>query len=341
MTLERYSRQTLFPGIGDDGQRKIRRATVGLLGLGALGSTLADLMTRAGVGRLIAVDRDIVEPSNLHRQTLYTQADARDGLPKAAAAQKRLERINPDVDIRCLSLDLGPDNALDVFGECDLLLDGADGFETRYLLNDVAIHLGRPWIYGACVAARGMTATIIPGVTPCLACLFPEPPPPGSQETCETGGVIPPVATLVASLQATEALKLLVGDEASLRRGLLSLELWPYRTVLIGETTPPAPDCPACRQHELRFLHGRRASQGTRLCGRNVVQILPREPLACSLDELATRLRGLGQLRTMEGVLHLEIEGLTLTLFPDGRALVRGTDDSGRARGLYSRLIGS
>ncbi|HGY91386.1 MAG TPA: thiazole biosynthesis adenylyltransferase ThiF [Planctomycetes bacterium] len=341
MTLERYSRQILFPGVGEAGQRKIRQATVGLLGLGALGSTLADLMTRSGVGRLVAVDRDIVEPSNLHRQTLYTQADADAGLPKAVAARKRLREINPDVDIECLSLDLGPDNALDVFEECDLILDGADGFETRYLLNDVAIHLGIPWIYGACVAARGMTATIIPGATPCLTCLFPEPPPPGSQETCETGGVIPPVATLVASLQATEALKLLVGDRPSLRRGLLSIELWPFRTVLIGESALPSPDCPACQGRKLRFLAGSAESRSARLCGRNVVQIVPREPLGRSLRELAPRLESLGRVRTMEGVLHLEIDGLTLTLFPDGRALVRGTDDPGRARGLYSRLFGS
>ncbi len=338
----RYSRQILFPSIGEAGQEKIRAATVGLVGLGALGSAIAEQLVRAGIGRLIAVDRDYVEESNLHRQGLYLEADARERLPKAVAAERRLRELNSEVVIEAEVRDFRAEDAEAIFADCDLILDGTDGFETRYLINDLAVKRQIPWIYGACVAAHGMTATIIPGTTPCLACLFPEPPPPGEGESCDTAGIIAPAAALIASLQVAEALKIMVGDLDSIRRGLLSIELWPFRAVeLGGKTARPRPDCPVCSGRRFEFLEGGRQSRTVSLCGRDTVQVLPRDRARIDLEALAARLEAEGRVRRNDFLLIFEGPEAEITVFADGRALVKGTTEGTEARRLYQRYVGS
>ncbi len=340
--FERYSRQVLFPPIGESGQESLSKATVGLVGLGALGSTIAESLVRGGIGRLIAVDRDIIESSNLHRQGLYQEEDAQSKLPKAEAARKRLQTMNSQVTVETHVLDFRANCAEDLFSDCQILIDGTDSFETRYLINDLSIRLGIPWIYGACVGATGMTATIIPQETPCLACLFPDPPPPGSGETCDTAGIIAPAAQIVAALQVTEALKILVGDTDSLRTGLLSFELWPFRLIEIGTKNPkPNASCPACSKKELRFLDGEHETEGIVLCGRDSVQIRPSSVARMDFADIEDRWKTQG---TVEGnglVLTLTAEELTMTLFRDGRALIKGTTDPARARQFYARYVGS
>ncbi len=339
--MDRYSRQMLFAPIGEGGQKRLGEARVGLVGLGALGSCLAETLVRCGIGHLVAVDRDIIEPSNLHRQGLYSEEDARERRPKAEAAGRALGRMNGDVRITCHVTELTAENALELFGDCDLLLDGTDSFETRYLLNDLAIHLDIPWIYGACVAATGMTATIIPQVTPCLTCLFPDPPAPGQGETCDTAGIIAPAAQIAAALQVTEALKLLTGNRDALRQGLLSFELWPFRLVELGtRNSVPRPDCRSCGQRDLQFLDGMRETHLTVLCGRDSVQIRPPKTVALDLEALGERLEPLGEVSCRGLTLEFTAEGLSMTLFRDGRALIRGTTRPEEAKQFYARFVG-
>ena len=339
---ERYSRQMLFARIGRDGQSRIRRSTVGLVGLGALGCTIAEMLVRAGVGRLIAVDRDVVERSNLHRQGLYLEEDAAEGLPKAVAAAKRLGAMNPDVEIQAHAEDYNADNAVARFGGADLLIDGTDSFESRYLLNDLAVSLSIPWIYGACVASGGMTMTIVPQKTPCLACIFPEPPPAGIHETCDTAGIIAPAAHIAASIQTVEALKILSGRIDDVRPSLLSFDLWPFRIVEVGKQGAiPNPDCRACSRKDFIFLAGERESKTVKMCGRNSVQIHPgiREPI--DLAALAARLRPVAAVVDNGFAVTITVPEATLTVFSDGRCLVRGTTDPGLARSLHARWIGA
>lgn len=338
----RYSRQILFSPIGKEGQEALARSRVGLVGLGALGATLAEMMVRAGVGTLVAIDRDVVEASNLHRQGLYRERDAEERLPKAEAARRALAEINDEVHLELTVGDFNSGNARELFEGCDLILDGTDGFATRYLINDLAIDLGIPWIYGACVAATGMTAVIIPEETPCLACLFPEPPPAGAAETCDTAGIIAPAANIVASMQVTEALKLLVGDRDRVRRGLLSFELWPFRMVEIGArgTNGPRDDCPACQKKERRWLDATTATRTVSLCGRDSVQVLPGERHELDLAALAERLRGVGTVDLNGFALTLAVEPYEITVFRDGRGLVKGTSDGGEARSAFARYTG-
>lgn len=338
----RHARQILFPPIGAEGQRRIGAATVGVLGLGALGATLAELCVRAGVGRLIAADRDVIERSNLHRQGLYSEADARDRLPKAVAAARALAAIDAGVVIETHVAHVDAENVGDLFGGCDLLLDGTDGFDSRYLLNDFAIDRGIPWIYGACIAASGMTATIVPGETPCLACLFPEPPEPGTQETCDTAGIIAPAARVVAALQIAEALKLLVGARDVLRRSLLSIELWPFRLVELGGAgSRPRADCRACGKRDLQWLRSDPRLRAVSLCGRDSVQVTRAEPLDLDLETLARRVGEGAVVARNRFSLTLRQDAYTLTLFPDGRALVRGTTDVGTALAVLGRILGA
>lgn len=337
---DRYSRQVLFAPIGPEGQERLRAARVGLVGLGALGSAVAEMTVRAGVGSLVAVDRDVIEESNLHRQGLYTTSDANARLPKAVAAAARLGEMNPDVDVVTHVADFDASNALEFFEDVDVIVDGTDGFEARYLINDVAVKLDRPWVYGACVAATGMTATIVPGKTPCLACLFPEPPPAGTQDTCDTAGIIAPAAAIVASLQVTEMLKLLVGDFERLRRGLLSLELWPFRLVEIGRGASPREDCRVCVGRRLDFLEGTRRSRTTTLCGRDSVQIVPAERTRLDLADLERRVRAVAETERNEHLLTIRSGGFEISVFPDGRSLVKGTTDPTEARAILGRFIG-
>jgi molybdopterin/thiamine biosynthesis adenylyltransferase len=341
---DRYSRQVLFPPVGAAGQARLARAQVAIVGAGALGATLAELVVRAGIGTVSIIDRDVVEPSNLGRQALYTDEDAREGRPKAVALAEHLARFNPLVRVLPAVLDLHPGNARDrLLRGTDLILDATDNFDARYLINDVAVEAGLPWIYGACIGARGLTAVILPGETPCLRCLFVEPPPPGSAETCDTAGIIGPAATLVASLQAAEALKILVGDLHAVRRTLLSIELWPFRVVELGGPAPrPRPDCPACGRRRFEFLDSPRRAGVHTICGRDSVQVVPaRAREDVDLAALERRLAPLHPVRRFDGVLRVELPGHRLTVFADGRALVGGTADPALARSLYDRIIGS
>jgi molybdopterin/thiamine biosynthesis adenylyltransferase len=332
---ERYSRQILFPGIGEAGQQRLLDARVAVVGCGALGSFQAGALARAGAGCLRIIDRDYVELSNLQRQWLFDQCDVEQGLPKSVAAARKLAAINSDIRIEPVVADLVPENADDLLGESDLILDGTDNFETRYLINDYAVSHALPWIYGAAVGSYGISMAVAPLKTACLRCIYPD-PPAGAQPTCETAGVLGSITALIASLQVSEALRILCGLEPS--RKITTVDVWTGDIRQIAEPGPQ-PQCPACGLREFPYLNGERRAPVS-LCGRNAVQIHERaRPL--DLHELATRLAPLGTVRANEFALRFETPPYLLTVFPDGRAIVKGTTDIGVARSLYARYIGS
>jgi adenylyltransferase/sulfurtransferase len=335
----RYSRQRLFRGLGDAGQARVRTSSAVLVGCGALGSSQADLLVRAGIGRLRIIDRDSVETSNLQRQTLFSEADADRALPKAVAAAARLRAVNSEVEVEGIVADLVAENAASLLDGFDLLLDGCDSFETRFLLNDVALETGRPWIYGAVVGAYGLVFPILPGETACLRCLVRELPAPGTSPTCDTAGVIGPAASAVAALQAAEALKLLGGRRDRVRRDLLALELWEGTVQALRVRRDPA--CPACADGARDFLHGTSAASANRICGRGAVQIVPAAPTPVDLDALAVRLAGVGSITTNPYLLRLSLAAHQITVFRDGRAIVGGTEDPAEARSLLARYVGA
>lgn len=334
---ERYSRQILFPGIGAEGQRRLAAARVAIVGCGATGSTLAGLLARAGVGTLRIIDRDYVEASNLQRQSLFDEADAAASLPKAIAAARKIAASNSEIVVEPEVADLTPENIERLLAGTQLLLDGTDNFETRYLLNDFAVQRGLPWIYCAAVGSYGLTMNVLPGETACLACMFAE-APQGALETCETAGVLGPAVSLLASVAAAEALKFLVGARQQLRRTLLSWDVWSNQTSVL-QTGAPRPDCRCCGRREFIHLAGEGRPQIT-LCGRNSVQIHERaRPVDFAL--ISERLRPHGTVRHNEFVLKFWREPYEMTLFPDGRAIIKGTSDTAVARSLYARYIGS
>ncbi|MBL8173936.1 MAG: ThiF family adenylyltransferase [Bryobacterales bacterium] len=334
---ERYSRQILFPGIGEEGQRRLMESRVAVVGCGALGSFQAGALARAGVGWLDLIDRDYVEASNLQRQWLYEERDAEEAMPKAIAAARAVARINSGVHAEAVVADLTPHNAEDLLGEADLILDATDNFETRYLINDLAVHCDTPWIYGAAVASYGLAMPVLPGVTACLKCVYPE-PPGGAQPTCETAGVLNTITSLIASLQVSMAIQILVGKAEEVPRKLTTVDVWTGAMRQIGQPDP-MPSCPACGLRDLVHLQGRRRTPIS-LCGRNAVQIHDRaRPL--NLAELAARLTPLGQVRRNEFALRFFLPSYEMTVFPDGRAIVKGTTDVGLARSLYARYIGA
>jgi adenylyltransferase/sulfurtransferase len=333
---DRYSRQLLFPGIGEAGQERLLAATVAIAGCGALGSFQAGALARAGVGRLLLIDRDYVELSNLQRQWLYEEADARDGVPKAVAAARAIGRIDASITAVPLVADLTPSNAADLLGEAALILDGTDNFETRYLINDYAVRQGVPWIYGAAVASYGLTMPVVPGRTACLKCVYPE-PPAGAQPTCETAGVVNAVTSVIASLQVADALQILAGQGATVRARITTVDVWSGE---IRQVAGPAPDpeCPACARREFLHLEGGRRAPIS-LCGRNAVQIHEcARPL--DLADLKRRLEPLGLVRANEFALRFFPAPYEMTVFPDGRAIIKGTQDTGLARSLYARYVG-
>jgi adenylyltransferase/sulfurtransferase len=334
---ERYSRQILFPGIGAEGQRRLASARVAIVGCGATGSTLAGLLARAGVGTLRIIDRDYVEPSNLQRQALFDEADAAASLPKAIAAARKLSAFNSDIVVEPEVADVTPENIERLLSGSQLLLDGTDNFETRYLLNDFSVQRGLPWIYCAAVGSYGLTMNILPGTTACLACIFPE-SPQGAQETCETAGVLGPAVSLLASVAAAEALKLLVGAGDQLRATLLSWDVWKNETSTL-HASAPRPDCRCCGRREFIHLAGE-GRPHISLCGRNSVQI---HEHARDVDfaVISERLRPHGTVRHNEFVLKFWHESYEMTLFPDGRAIIKGTSDTALARSLYARYVGS
>jgi molybdopterin/thiamine biosynthesis adenylyltransferase len=336
---DRYSRQILFRGIGEDGQRKLAAARVSLVGCGATGSALAGLLARAGIGTLRIIDRDYVEPSNLQRQSLFDEADAAESLPKAIAATRKIAAFNSQIVVEPKVEDLRPENIEALLQGSDLILDGTDNFETRYLINDYAIDRARPWIYSAAVGSYAVTMNIFPGQTACLSCIFPD-SPRGMVETCETSGILNSAVNLVASIVATEALKFFVtGPAASnLRRTLLSFDLWTNEHAEIS-AAKPRPRCRACGDRNFIHLAGEGRPHIT-LCGRNSVQIHERQrPI--DFAEMDRRLQPHGTVRHNDFVLKFWHEPYEMTLFPDGRAIIKGTTDTAVARSLYARYIGS
>jgi len=336
----RYSRQIRFAGIGDEGQAKLGRASVLVLGCGALGSAISELLVRAGVGRVRIVDRDIVEESNLQRQSLFTEDDAREELPKAEAAAGHLRRINSNVEVDPVVKDFSAVSGDHLLEGIDLAVDGTDNFPARFVLNDLCFRRRISWIYGACVGATGVVGVFAPP-GPCLRCFLEEPPPAGTLPTCETAGIIPSIPHLVAAIEVTEALKLLVGTGAPLR-GLLTFDLWERTDLrqLFTEAGPRA-GCATCGTAEFPSLSGRDESHALSLCGRNSVQVTPRADRKVDLDQLATRLAKLGAARRSAHTITAEIDGVSFTFFSDGRCLLRGVDDPLRAQALYAKYVGS
>lgn len=339
---ERYSRQMLFAPIGEAGQAKLLQARVAIVGMGALGTVLANHMVRAGIGFVRLIDRDFVERSNLQRQMLYDEADAAGSAPKAEAAAARLGAANSGVVIEPVVADLNFANAEQLLADVQLILDGTDNFAVRFLINDVSVKHGIPWIYGGAVSSRGVSHTVIPGETPCLRCLFDQPPARGTTETCDTAGVIGSIIHTVASHQAAEAFKLLVGARQQLNRKMLHWDLWYNQYAAIDVSKARKADCPCCAKRQFEYLDASLEEDTIQtLCGRNSVQIQPVTPAALSLEEWAERLQPLGRVEKNPFLLKLHLdESLTLVLFPDGRMIVQGTEDPTVAKSLYSRYIG-
>jgi adenylyltransferase/sulfurtransferase len=340
--LRRYVRQMIHPAIGEEGQRALAAARVLIVGCGALGTHVADTLARAGVGFLRVVDRDFVELHNLQRQVLFDEDDLARGMPKALAAAEKLRRINSTVEIEPIVDDANAGNITALLAGIDLIIDGTDNFETRYLLNDAAARAGLPWVYGGVLATYGMTMTIIPGETACLRCLFPDPPPVGAAPTCDTAGVLAPAVALIAAIESSEALKLLVGAREAVSRELLAIDVWRLSVDRLPAVRQP--DCPACGDGERHypFLDLASASRTVALCGRNAVQITLNPPAALVLPNLAARLRPVGTVRHND---HLLRFGPTdsdheIVIFPNGRAIVHGTDEPAIARSLYARYVG-
>ncbi|HEX8200588.1 MAG TPA: ThiF family adenylyltransferase, partial [Isosphaeraceae bacterium] len=308
--LDRYSRQIRFFGLGEAGQRRLMASRVTLCGCGALGTVLANHLVRAGVGHVRVVDRDFIETHNLQRQILFDERDVAENLPKAEAAARKLRRINSQVTIEPVVTDIDHTNILDLVADADLILDGTDNFETRYLINDAAVKLGKPWIFGGVIGSEGQTMTILPGQTPCLRCVVETSPPPGMTPTCETAGVLGPAVAVIASFEAVEALKILSGAEAARNTELIMVDLWDWSfrrlkvAGLLGKV-----DCPCCQRRDFAWLDGRQGSHTTTLCGRNAVQIATRRAEPLSFPEMARRLAPLGDVRHNAFMLRFATEG--------------------------------
>ena len=335
----RYSRQERFAGIGPEGQKKLGASSVVIVGGGALGSVLAEQMVRAGIGRLTLIDRDFVEPSNLHRQSLFDEEDAAAGLPKAVAAEAHLRRLNSEVEIRGVIADVASDNVLELLEGATLVLDGTDNFETRFLVNDVCVREGIPWVYGACVGAYGLVMMVRPHVTPCLRCVLEEMPPPGSGPTCDTAGVVAPIVHVVAGLQAAEALKVLAGRSEALLPGLVTVDLWQGGFEVL-DLRGQAPSCPACTAERYDYATASAAGSAV-LCGRDAVQLRPGRPVQLDLAALARRLSAVGTVVANEYLVRFQGQGADLAVFRDGRAIVKNVTDPAQARGVYARYVGS
>jgi adenylyltransferase/sulfurtransferase len=337
---ERYVRQVRFAPWGEQGQRRLAGSAAMVCGCGALGSMAANILVRAGVGRVRIVDRDFVETSNLQRQVLFDEDDVAGQLPKAVAAAEKLRRVNSEVCVEAVVADVEPGNVESLCRDVQVIVDGTDNFETRFLLNDVAVKHGIPWVYGGCLGAEGQTMTILPGETACLRCLMPDCPPPGTLPTCDTAGILAPVVGLIAAIEAMEAMKILSGNRATVSRELTVVDLWRNQSRKLNlDTLRERADCPCCKRREFAWLWGKQGSRWAVLCGRNAVQLSP-PPGAVSLDALAARLEGVGPLVRNPFLLRLSVEGYQLTVFADGRAIIGGTSDPATARGVYARYLG-
>jgi adenylyltransferase/sulfurtransferase len=338
--LSRYLRQTIFPGIGEAGQQKLLAARVVVVGCGATGTNIANHLARAGVGHLTIVDRDFIELNNLQRQLLFDERDLAENLPKAIAAERKLRAINSEIEVRGIVADVNAENIESLIRGANVVMDGTDNFETRYIVNDACLKHNIPWIYTGAVATYGMSQTIIPGQTACLRCLFNEVPPPGATATCDTAGVVGPVVSAIASISAAEAIKLIVG-QGEINRGIIHFDVW-YNTFESFDTGGPRADCPACQQRNFEFLNQEKGGQIVNLCGRDAVQLRVPGTRKLPLAELAERLVGVSEITARNDyLLRFIVDGYEITLFADARAIIKGTEDESVARGLYAKYIGA
>ncbi|MBA3766051.1 MAG: ThiF family adenylyltransferase [Acidobacteria bacterium] len=337
---ERYSRQILFDKIGETGQKRLLASCACVIGSGALGTAQAEALARAGVGRLRIVDRDFVEASNLQRQTMFTEQDARERLPKSVACARHIAEINSGIEIEAEVLDVNQSNIERLIKDCDVVLDGTDNFATRYLINDACVKHEVAWVYGAAVGSYGVTMTVRPHLSPCLRCIFEEAPPAGSAPTCDTAGVIMPIISIVAAVQVTETLKLLTGHPEALHQSLMRFDVWDneWRSIALGS---PTLDCPTCGLGRYETLEAEAGDYAAILCGRDAVQISPGRPTKIDLAALAERLRGAGNVLVNPYLLRLQAGDYELTVFQDARSIIRGTDDVPTARSLYAKYVGT
>lgn len=361
--LARYHRQMLLPGFGEAGQRRLLESTALIMGCGALGSVAADMLARAGVGHLKIVDRDFIEITNLQRQVLFDEQDVRDAIPKAEAAKRKIARSNSQVEVTAIVDDLNHGNIERYAEGADILVDGLDNFETRYLANDLSVKKGIPYAYGGAVSTVGMAYAFLPHspnedawwetapegnrATPCFRCIFEEPPPPGENLTCDTAGVIGPVVGIIANFQVAEVLKILTRNLQAVSPTMLSIDLWANRftQLKVGRAWADG-DCRCCKHHDFEYLDGKAGSSATSLCGRNAVQLRHRQSAGgIDLDEIAGRLERHGTVKSNEFMVRAEVaengKNYEITLFADGRAIVKGTGEAGVARSVYSKYVGN
>ena len=340
---DRYSRQIRFTRLGAAGQERLAAARVALVGCGALGSVVAMALVRAGIGRIRIIDRDVPEASNLPRQVLFDEADVAAGLPKAVAAARHLERINSACTIEPVVADLTASSVPRLLGGVDVIVDGTDNFEARFLINEFACREGIPWVHGGAIGAEGRVLSVMPGTSACLRCLVPEPPAPGALPTCDTAGVIGPVALVVGAVEAAEVMKIVVGTDSSVGNRLLVCDLWDNLWRSVDLSPLAVVGCPTCREHDFPWLEGRIGTQATLLCGRDAVQVAPGPGLTgIDLGAFAERMAGVGRVVANRWIVRVSLDdGVELAVFADGRTIVSGTRDEARARGLVARYVGS
>lgn len=336
---DRYSRQILFPAIGEAGQKRIQASKVVLVGCGALGTVSSEMLTRAGIGMLTLIDRDFVETSNLQRQSLFTEKDAQQGLPKAAVAARELRAINSDVEIEGVIEDVTWQNIDRLCRDSDLIVDGTDNFETRFLINDFAVKKKVPWIYGACVGSYGVAFAFQPDRSACLQCLFEQPTEVGTTETCDTAGILAPIVHVIAAFQVAQSLKIIVGESPP--QEILQIDVWNGTWRTISAEKARNQECRCCGKHQFHFLEGQEHNRLTRLCGRNSVQISPPRPIRSDFQKISKRLAKTAQIDLNEYLLRIRVDGYEIALFADGRSIIRGTNDFTTARALYAKYIGN
>ena len=340
-SLERYSRQILFQHIDEDRQKKLIDSTVLLIGCGALGTVSSSYLVRAGIGQLRIIDRDFIEENNLQRQILFDEDDILENVPKAIAAQKKLQRINPNIKVEGFVTDINYSNIEELTKDVDIIIDGTDNFETRFLVNDYCVKNSIPWVYGACIGSRGVVMNIIPSMTPCLRCVFETMPQIGSFPTCDTAGVIGPIAGIIASFQVTEAIKILTGNYDSVNKNLLEIDVWEtnFRQIDISELKDTN-NCPTCKLYNYEFLKAEVGIMTTLLCGKNAIQVMSRNIGNIDLRHLEQRLVSIADVSCNDFMLKFKIKDHAFTVFPDGRAIITGTADTRIAKSLYSKYLG-
>ena len=339
--LERYSRQVFLQQIGEDRQRLLMNSTAVVIGCGALGTISSSYLVRAGIGQIRIIDRDFIEENNLQRQLLFDENDISENLPKAIAAQRKLQKTNSNVRVEGIVTDVNYSNIDELTKDADIIIDGTDNFETRFLINDYCVKSNVAWIYGACIGSRGVMMNIIPSKTPCLRCVFETMPQIGSFPTCDTAGVIGPIAGIIASFQVAEAIKILTGDYASVNKNLLEIDVWETKLKQIDiSELKDISNCPTCKQHNYEFLEAESGTMTTFLCGKNAVQVMHRNSCIIDLRQLEQRLSAIADVSCNAFMLKFRVKDHAFTVFTDGRAIITGTADSSTAKGLYSKYLG-